>query len=278
MKNNHFTYLLLLLCFGLSSCDDINLTFDAPFPRKNRDLSKILGNELLIKRGNDTLIWEISSDRKGNLITNKKKGDTLFLGTVSKYRGLYYFSHQVNDSSYMIYAVKTGDNVVYGINSAWAQISMIENEINKGNYPKLVKYIISKNEDKIIRLHPDKREMKRLFTVVMDSIPADTILPSKEANTIEPTAVAVQTDPDDFENLSKVYPNPTKDFINVELQQKNVVEYQLLNLSGSVVLNGQFTDVLNKIDLSGQTNGAYLLTLVSSKTKQKEAVRIIKTK
>ena len=92
------------------------------------------------------------------------------------------------------------------------------------------------------------------------------------------TKVVTQIDPEDFEFFSKVYPNPTTDFVNIELQQKNKITYQLTDLNGKTVLQGQFTDTKNKIDLSGQTAGVFYLTLFNPTDNQKETTKIIKTK
>lgn len=77
---------------------------------------------------------------------------------------------------------------------------------------------------------------------------------------------------------SKIYPNPTADIVNIELQQKNKVTYLLTNFSGKTILEGQFNDYLNKLDLSEQPSGVYILSLISATGKQKHTTRIVKTK
>jgi hypothetical protein len=265
----------------LSACDDIEkifpkTTFDSPFPKRNRDLTNILGDNLTIKSGTDTLALKISAFKNYNLITDSKTGDTIFKGTVCQFRGLYYFNQQLNDTSYWIYAVKLNDNLIYGLNSAWGQTLLVDKAIENGQHQKLVKYITA---DKI-RLHPDKRELKNLFSAIIDSIPPDTILQFQELQPIltDTTKVVAQIDPEDFEFFSKVYPNPTTDFVNIELQEKNKITYQLTDLNGKTVLQGQFTDRTNKIDLSKQTAGIFYLTLINTTDNQKESTKIIKTK
>lgn len=270
--------LALTACGG--SVEEIlpKTTFDSPFPKRNYDITNVLGNELNIKTPNDTLTLNISATKKSNLITDRTTGDTLFLGTVCRFRGMYYFNQQLNDSSYWIYAVKINDNLIYGFNSAWGQTLLVDRAIENGQHKKLVKYLSADR----IRLHPDKRELKNLFTAIVDSITPDTIIMqfnSTYANDYtDTTGVARQIDPEDYVFFSKVYPNPTTDFVNIELQQKNKITYQLTDINGKTVLHGQFTDTKNKIDLTGQTDGIYSLTLANPTDNQTETTKIVKTK
>ncbi len=276
-KLRHLFWLTIIL--ALTSCDANEImfpktTFDSPFPKRNRDLTNILGENLTLKTGNDTLTLAIFAFKNYNLITDSKSGDTLFKGTVCKFRGLYYFNQQINDSSFFIYAVKIIDNLVYGLNSALAQTMLVERSIENGQHKKIVKYI---STDKI-RLHPDKKELRNLFSAIIDSIPPDTILQLKESLPIltDTTKVITQIDPEDFEFFSKVYPNPTTDFVIIELQQKTGITYQLTDLNGKTILQGQFIDKANKLNLSKQTPGIYLLTLINPTDNQKETTKIIK--
>ncbi len=274
--------LLFLIIILLYSCGDSlekiypKTTFDSPFPKRNLNLTNILGDNLTIKSGTDTLILTISAFKNYNLIIDNKTGDTLFKGTVCKFRGLYYFNQQLNDTSYWIYAVKLNDSLIYGLNSAWGQTLLVDRAIENGQHRKLVKYL---SADKI-RLHPDKRELKKLYSSIIDSILPDTILMFNNLPSALPdtTNKITSIDPDNFEFFSKVYPNPTIDFLNIELQQKIKINYQLTDLSGRAVLQGQFIDLKNKIDLSRQVNGIYFLTLFNSTDNIKETIKIVKTK
>ena len=96
--------------------------------------------------------------------------------------------------------------------------------------------------------------------------------------TEDTSKTVAQIDPEHFEFFSKVYPNPTTDFVNIELQQKNKIAYKLTDLNGRTILQGQFADIINKIDLSKQTAGIYYLTLINLTDNQKETTKIIRTK
>lgn len=77
--------------------------------------------------------------------------------------------------------------------------------------------------------------------------------------------------------VSKIFPNPTRDFVNVDLKKENKVTYLLTDLKGKTLLNGQLASIQNKIDLSEYPDGTYILTLVNIETKEKYSSRIIKS-
>ena len=272
--------IILTIIFALTSCGGgnfRNITFDSQFPKRNKSLANILGDKLTIKSGEDTLIYKITSSKNNNLIINSKTRDTVFFGTVSKFRGLYYFNEQLNDSSYWIYAVKISDNLIYGLNTAGTQREYVYQAIKNGKNRKLIKYINS--DTSVIRLHPEKRELKKLFSSIISNFLPDTILNYQETypKIQDATSTLTVIDPEDFNYISKAYPNPTKDILNLELQQKSKSTFQLTDLSGKIVLQGQLNELINKIDISKQPAGVYALTIVNTAEDQKETIKIIKT-
>ena len=72
------------------------------------------------------------------------------------------------------------------------------------------------------------------------------------------------------------YPNPTKDVVNIKLQQQEKVTYSVVDLSGKLILKGQFNDVQYKIDLSNCVSGVYNLSLFISDLKQTKNIKIVK--
>lgn len=280
MKN---LILFLIGIVTLASCDDGKThrplsTFDAPFPKRNKNLSMILGNRITIKTAtNDTLILKITSNPNNNLIINSQTGDTVFFGTVCKFRGLYYFSEQVNDSSYWIYAVKIAEPLIYGLTKGWMQLFYVDDAVIYGANKKLVKYINA--DTSIIRLYSDKRELKKLFSSIFKYEKPDTIinLQNTVPLAVDSTTIMAAIDPEDFNYFLKAYPNPTSGIITIELQQKNIPEYQLSDLKGNIIFEGKFENFSNKMDLSRQQPGMYTLTIINANDKQKESIKIMKT-
>lgn len=255
--------------------ENLKNTFDAPFPKHNIKLSRVLGDTLqIVGRCGwwNILTYKIISTRKSNQIINIETGETVFKGRVCRYRGLYYFNEQVNDTSFRIFALKITDSLIYGLQN-YFQYHQMDSAIESGAHSKLVKYV-DKNKN-VIRLHPDKKELRKLFTPIIANTEPFIVIPTKSSITLtEDSAAPIATE--DFETLSKVYPNPTTEILNVDLQQKNVASpYYLSDINGKVVLKGEFYEISNKLDLSHLSNGVYALTVVTTDS-PKETVKVIK--
>lgn len=246
-------------------------TFEAPFPKNNKQLSKIFGSLLLIKNDSDTIFLKITSTKNDNLITDSKTGDTIFFGKVCKFREFYYFNHKVNDTSYYISAFKIKGNLIYGLNR-WVQYFEVDENIKKGNGKELIKSINS--DTSTIRLKPNKRELKKLFALIMSKTLPDTILNSKtDLNEIAKRESSLEKGTDEVENKIKVYPNPATDFINVEISQKS--SYQLIDVNGKIVLQGILGELENRIEISDKQAGIYFLNIADLQKREKQTVKII---
>lgn len=68
----------------------------------------------------------------------------------------------------------------------------------------------------------------------------------------------------------KAYPNPVIDILLLETDDKQQ-KYQVINMQGEVVLNGNITAVLQEIDFTNLPQGVYLLSV-----DQKQTHKIIK--
>ena len=68
----------------------------------------------------------------------------------------------------------------------------------------------------------------------------------------------------------KAYPNPVIDILFLETDEKQL-SYQVINMQGEVVLNGNITAVLEEIDFTHLPRGIYLLSV-----DQKQTHKIIK--
>jgi hypothetical protein len=253
-------------------------SFDTAFPKENKDLTDLLGSKLYLKRGNDTTIFSITYNGKQNLIVDKN-GDTIFCGKVSKFRGLYYFSQALTDTTYLIYAVKKKENLLYGLNAPWYEGILIDHHVLKGEYKDIVKSIST--DGKVIRLHVVKSEMRKLYTMIMDSLPPDTILMAPVKMNMPPAKVdtnliAAQIDPEDYEMFSRIFPNPATTEVTVELQQKANVKYTISDILGKAITNGELHDSVSTININGLNKGIYVLTLVKADGKGEESVKIIK--
>jgi hypothetical protein len=81
-----------------------------------------------------------------------------------------------------------------------------------------------------------------------------------------------------MELIQKVYPNPTQDYITVDIQNSGILNYQIENLSGTIISQGKLAEKSTKIDLTKLQAGMYILTIINTSLNQKESVKIIKKK
>lgn len=249
--------------------------FDSPFPKRNINLSNIIGDTLQVQGSCCPLTFEIISSRKSNSIIELETGDTIFKGKVSRYRGLYYFTESLNDTTYRIFAFKITNDSVYGLKN-YLQYSQIDKEIEKGNYSKLVTNI-DKNKN-IICLHPNKKELRKLFGFIIKNTEPLAIIKSNRIGNIgeKDESNDNSRENDEYAYFYKVYPIPTSNILHVELQQKSILTFLLTDLSGKTILQGQLNELENKIDLSNINSGLYALTVYSMTDEQKETIKIVK--
>ena len=72
---------------------------------------------------------------------------------------------------------------------------------------------------------------------------------------------------DHFLKKINIYPNPTKDFINIDLQNSLKSKVQIFNIFGKELFNKQFTQNFISIDISNFTKGIYILKINNKTTK-----------
>lgn len=73
---------------------------------------------------------------------------------------------------------------------------------------------------------------------------------------------------------AKVYPNPLLDFLNVELEAEGQSAYQLYNLLGELVKEGQLNQGKNSISTSNLTPGIYFIQIQQNETRK--TVKLLK--
>ena len=81
--------------------------------------------------------------------------------------------------------------------------------------------------------------------------------------------------------LSKVsvYPNPTSQFIRVEIEKPNgAYSISITNDAGQMMLNARLeeNETTKQLDLSGFADGLYIITITTLKSKEMDSYKIIK--
>lgn len=87
---------------------------------------------------------------------------------------------------------------------------------------------------------------------------------SIEIDDIIASSPSLNTDEFSLDNNPIIYPNPSKNFIQVSGLKKNE-QYSIFNMTGTQIKNGIVTDN-DKIDISNWSNGLYLLKFKNGKT------------
>ena len=77
-------------------------------------------------------------------------------------------------------------------------------------------------------------------------------------------AFSISEDMDAFENIfsaTKVYPNPTSEYVNLEMPYAFDYVFELYDINGKRLLEQQKTNKVERINLSSFTKGVYLIKL-----------------
>jgi len=96
----------------------------------------------------------------------------------------------------------------------------------------------------------------------------------------QPFEISVITSTNDANDISlvyQVYPNPTRDVLNLKVENYYADEliYQLLNMSGEVLESNSFSGNATSISMSGYVNAVYFLRLID-REKTIKVFKIIK--
>lgn len=269
-----FIFMNMISCGEKKNEFSVANSFNTPFPKSNKSLEKILGKEIILKGYNDTFYLNIKSTKSYNLITDKKTGDTLFIGTVSKFRDLYFFTKKNNDTSFNIFAVKIEDNLIHGLTTSFDQFFSIDYIIKKGEFKELVLSINKDSTD--IRLRVNKKKLRSLYNNILSLYSPDTIISKNTLKNIQSKEERNTEflELDELEFASKIYPNPTNGILNIDVNKHQNINFQLVNLKGEIIKNGIFDDIHNSIDITDEQSGIYILTLKSGN--KSESIKIIK--
>ncbi|WP_296381873.1 T9SS type A sorting domain-containing protein [Winogradskyella sp.] len=72
---------------------------------------------------------------------------------------------------------------------------------------------------------------------------------------------------DDFSNsISKVFPNPTENYLNIHLNTIENLKYQLIDLSGRTITLGELNTLQSKIELTSLETSIYILNIIKDNT------------
>ena len=175
----------LILCLALFGCEElselmsIKTSFDAPFPGRPKNLTHLLGHEFILYSNRDTTSCEVQFDKanRSSLITTKNN-DTLFYGTVSTYKQLYFFNQPLTDSTYWIYAVEKNNDQLKGLREGVLQMFLIDNYFDQENdslqLSQKLNFRTTNTGEKL--LTPEKKTLYKLYYSYLQKVQTDTLL------------------------------------------------------------------------------------------------------
>lgn len=77
----------------------------------------------------------------------------------------------------------------------------------------------------------------------------------------------IEANTDDLNLSFKIYPNPAKEIITLEITNwrvENEIQYQIVTLSGNILFNNPNCKNINIIDASSLKNGIYILRVINN--------------
>lgn len=178
MKKTPFFLIILLLT--AAGCEDPKAVFTGPFPKKNVNLERRWGKQAILYIQGDTARLDIKFVREGrkNLITLQGANDTAFYGDITYYRGLYYVSNVVDDSTYLIYPYKLYGDSVKGFQSELTFIYAWDDRMNEARYRSMI--VGHDAEKDLYRLKPNAKLIHELFSSMIDTVPAIRVAKQEE--------------------------------------------------------------------------------------------------
>lgn len=280
---------LLLFSLFMTSCDEAEkITYIDKFPKRKKDLRWKLGNSFMVKNGKDTSNYSIKYDdaSKTNYIISESN-DTIFKGSISKYRGLYYFDYQLNDTSFWIYTVEINTGIfdevktIRGMGEMYSQMLMLKEEIEKGNFSSLIQY--KDTNENNYRLEPDKKIMHEFYTAAIDSFKYDTLILKEDiiSEKIENDLnilidESISVDFEDYLIYSNVFPNPFAESFTIKLNESSNYKYELFDKSGKLMQSAVFKGYTKKVNAGNLSSGLYILKITDLNTNNSEDLKLIK--
>ena len=275
-KNISFVILLFSVFISFYACNikienNFCTKFESPFQKNYKNLVWKLGNQIVLANDGDTTVYNIDYDRKTkhNLIFDTTANDTVFYGTVCKYKGLYFLNEKIADSTYWIYAIKIDNDKITGFNSLFLQMNKLDKK-----YKKLLNLEDFENDEfpmiqsvdkeaSLIILKPDKKSMLSFYNSIIDSTIAyyfvkNSSIPEVEMETSQEADSFIFADNNQI--VDKIFPNPVQKILHIDLILPNCT-YKIIDIKGNIIKDGKFEDQRNQLVVSYFSKGEYLIIL-----------------
>ncbi len=223
--------------------------------------------KIIINAKIDTITIQIDYNRKmkTNTLINLHNMDTIFHGFVSKYRGLFYMTEKINDSTYWIGAIDIKFDSIKGLGRIREQMCDLDDYLDTNANSELIQ--LNDTVNGIYRLFPDKKNLKRIYPLLINKytnfkIISENYIEDEDFQIIE-NIVNLNIN-SDFEIVSNniiesYYPNPATDKLQIDFRKKDEYYVQLIDRNGKIILSKRINDYSLNLNLEGLNSGFYIL-------------------
>lgn len=271
------TLILPLLFFALAGCSEggpkfketfIKSRFQSEFPKRYRNLKDKFGDEILIKRGKDTLKVEFKFEKKSKINHIVINNDTVFSGTVTKYKKKYYLSREIKDSTFFIHAISIKKDLIKGLGYEVEQMLLVDDFFNQKLYKDPLKRkcvpLIKHKDSTCVILKTDKKLVGSLFNFILNEIRPDTLIRQQQVmDSVSVIKLLTDTVKSNLEPTYQVYSNPLDREVIVKCKQQKKCRCIITDTGGKVVYTSQLQNEVNNITVNGVA-GFYIVSIYNS--------------
>lgn len=280
MKNIKLILGLTTLTLLLLGCGDFepNVNFEETIKGRTINLSNKVGDLFQVLRGDDTITYSLTFDKKVDLnYIVKSDFDTVFVGTVTKRNELFLLNRPLENGKFTIHALKFTDSTVTGLETEWIQSNIIKNEIDSGKFTDL-----TADTAGIITIKAKKKDGKEIFRFVIEQLEAEKLVvpePEYLTGNYEANSLIVKSDVKISSKtglINKVYPNPFIDNITIKLTEKAPYIFIINDLNGKNIKTLKLNTDNIKIDLPNLKSGLYILNIFSHTSELIYKIKLVK--
>lgn len=296
--------LISFLIFVNFSCkyQNKNLTsFTGPFPKRAINFTNVAGDSIEFEQVRyleskatlsdknilcfdsimDTMVCKIFFDDKTrfNLILDQH-GDTIFHGLISRFRGLFFCSTKINDTSWHIGAFKMKHGYFEGLINIQDQSWFVHHYIDNHRDNKMI--VLADTFTPSYRLKPDKKEILPIFKSyltneikyrIIDRNSNPEMLQLLEKPSKADLLKGFQIVEDSL--IADFYPNPAIDFVHIEFFAPGEYLAHFIHICGKRLKKVTLHNISEKISISDLTPGLYIVKIYSETSNCFETKKLI---
>lgn len=276
-----------LICLGLNGCYRKQEVTPSPYPFDNAptkhrlNLVRLLGEEVVLASATDTIALRIGFEPATRISTITSPDNHLTTrGWVTRYRGAFYFTELLPDSTYYVHSWRRDRHTVQGLLDGYAQMTRLTEAIDQGRYPELTR---RHAPDSTIHLRYEAQVLRPFYEAELARLPVYRRLkpewPLTGRSATPPsvaaaTALKPDTAPPATGLIRALYPNPAHTQVTVQLPDSMRGTLRLLGPDGTTVLTQPATATA-RLRVAALPIGTYTLHVQQAGTGRVAARRLV---